>query len=241
MTLPPPTISAAQFAPPSARPLRFTIASRSSAVRVVATQGVEPTAQGATLRRELDGSITVDSSRSSGSEIVLSCPAQSDLSVGTASGRVDISGVMGRVHVVTASGRIDIERAAAIDARTNSAGIHIEHCDGDCRVTTKSGAVHITHAGNVDISAVSGKVIVDEVTDSVVRTMSGVVSLGAGRGSKVQVRTMSGSVDIDLPTGASPDINLRSLSGKVDCECRDGDDGALDIQSTSGSIRVRVR
>lgn len=229
------------FPPPVLTRQRFTIASRSSKVRVVASAAGTPSVSGATLVHNPDGSVTVQPLPRGNAEIVLTCQPSSDISVGTASGRVELIGNLGQVSVVTASGRVDVDRAASLDVRTSSAAVHIGRCERDCRVATKSGSARVTAAGTVDISTFSGKIIVDSVGDAVVRTVSGSVSIVSKRGARSQIRTMSGSVEISLPIGAAPETTLRSTSGTIRCDVPAGSDGGLDVKTASGAIRIAIR
>jgi DUF4097 and DUF4098 domain-containing protein YvlB len=236
MSFPPPSTAPASITAP-----RFNIACRSAKVRVVATAGAQAHAEGATLRQQPDGSFSVVPSEFGSGDVVLVCPQNSDVTVGTSSGRIELTGDLGRVNVVTASGRIDVDHAASLDVRSSSAGIHVGRCDGDCRVATTSGGVHVQHAENVEISAVSGKVVIGDVNDAVVRTVNGSVSLGSPQGGRAHVRTVSGSVDITVPANSSPAGTLRSVSGKIRCEPVAGHDGELNVKTISGSIRVSIR
>lgn len=236
MSFPPPSFVTGSITAP-----RFNIASRSSKVRVVATAGAQPHAEGATLRLQADGSFNVEPSGFGTGDVLLVCPQNSDITIGTSSGRIELSGDLGRVNLVTASGRIDVDHAATLDVRSSSAGVHVGHCDGGCRVATTSGGVHIEHTANAEVSAVSGKVVIDEVTDAVVRTVNGSVSLGSHQGGRAHVRTVSGSVDITVPANANPSGHLRSVSGKIKCEPTAGTDGDINVKTVSGSIRVSIR
>ncbi len=229
------------FPPPVLVRQRFSIASRSAKVRVVAAPDSEPRVTGATLTRNADGSYTVEPRRSGAGEIVLSCPPLSDLSVGTASGQVEICGSFGQLSVVTASGRVEIEQAASLDVRTSSAAVRVGRCDHECRVATKSGAITIAAAGSIDISTLSGKVVVNDVGNAVVRTVSSAVTLCSRQGAVTNVSTLSGRVDISVPTGSHPSTDLTSTTGKVTCETASGSDGQVAVRTSSGAIRISIR
>ncbi len=229
------------FPPPVLTRQRFNIASRSAKVRVVASAAHEPSVTGGILINNPDGSLTVQPLPTGAAEIVLICPPMSDLSVGTASGRVELCGRLGDVSVVTASGRVEIEQAVSVDVRSSSAAVKVARCEGECRVATKSGAIMIAVAGKIEISTQSGKVVVSEVAKAVVQTVSSAVSICGSRGAITDVRTMSGRVDVSVPSGSTPAIDLASVSGKVSCETSAGSDGHIRVRTASGAIRITIR
>ena len=229
--------------PSQLAPARFIIASRSTKVRVVAISGAEPSVEGATLHQQQDGSLTVLPSRCAGHEVLLVCPENSDVAIGTASGRVELVGLFGNTRIVTSSGRVEVDRASSLDIRSTSASVTVGQCEGMCRIATTSGGVHIGSAGQAEVSAVSSKIIIDDTNAASVRTVSGSVTVGCSTGGHAHVRTVSGTVDISVPAAATPAISLRSISGKIRCDCEPtpGDDGELNVKTVSGSIRVSIR
>ena len=125
-----------------------------------------------------------------------------------------------------------------MDARTASARIDIERCDGECNALTKSGVIHIGRAGSVEVSAISGRVTIGEAAHARVRCVAGRVKLTATSPADVKVRTISGAVDVVVPAGATPQTNLRAKVGRIRCDCQPGDDGLVDVETMSGRIHV---
>ena len=222
-------------------PTRISIASRSTAVIVVASAGSELTVEGGQLNSMPDGTFTV--APGPGARVMeIHGPAHLRVTVGTSSGTVDMRGPLGRVAVVTRSGRIHIAEAEELDVRTTSAVIEVGSCPGDCHVVSTSGKVKLGHIGEAHVSSVSGSVTVGLVETAEVRTISGKVSIGIhGSGSHVTVRTMSGAVEGLVVNGGSPSIALSSISGKVECSVASGHDGSIEVSTTSGAIRVSRR
>jgi DUF4097 and DUF4098 domain-containing protein YvlB len=224
-----------QPAPPDPAPLKIT--TRSGNVRVVAGAPGELSVTGGTIERLADGTLHIRREKSS-SSIDVRCAPGTDVTVGTASGKVELTGPLGAVRVATVSGRISVDEGTRIDVRTKSGKIDIGTCAGDCRIMTKSSAVHVRRAGRATVAGVSGVVLLEEVGGAEVKTVSGKVLVGSGGNDRISVHTVSGKVDVRLPSNARPSARLRSLSGRVNCELEPGDDCEVAIVSVSGAIKV---
>jgi len=216
---------------------RISVATRSGRVSVVAAENGKLAVVGGDVETGPDGSATITASRPS-STVEIRCPAGCDVVVGTGSGVVELDGPLGEVHVTTSSGKIKVERAESADLRTRSGAIEVGECDGQCRVVTGSARVRIGRAGCADVSARSGSVSAENLGDGSVHTASGRVELGTSADGSVEVRTVSGSVRVKVPTGRCPTAVLHSHSGSVHCDCEQGADGRIDVATTSGTIRV---
>ena len=219
-------------------PTRISIASRSTAVIVIASDGTELSVEGGLLNSLPDGTFAV--APGPGVKVMeVHGPARLAVTVGTSSGTVEMSGPLGRVAVVTRSGRIHIAEAEELDVRTTSAVIEVGSCTGDCHVVSTSGKVKLGHVGDAHVSSVSGSVTVGLAGTAEVRTISGNVSIGmAGTGGNVTVRTVSGAVEGVVVNGGSPSFALSSVSGRVECNIPSGNDGSFAASTTSGAIRV---
>jgi DUF4097 and DUF4098 domain-containing protein YvlB len=214
------------------------ITTRSGNVRVVG--GRDLAVEGGLIDRHDDGSVYVRRDPDA-SEITISCPAGTDVTIGTVSGKVELEGPLGATRVATVSGRIRVDDASSIDVRTKSGSIRIGQCTGDCRVVTTSSKVHIGAAGRALVAGVSGVVAIESVKDAEVKTVSGnIVCATAGAGD-VSVRTVSGQVDVTVPSDVRPHTHLKSVSGKVECTCESGGDGEIAVATVSGRIKVSCR
>jgi DUF4097 and DUF4098 domain-containing protein YvlB len=216
-------------------PLRVRIESRSGSVRVEAVEGGGLEASGGAIKSDPDGTVVV---RGGSKKLDVRVPAGSDVSIGTISGSVDLKGSVGSARVTSKSGSIDIEDARSVDARTASGTVRVTSCREECRVVVVSGSVLIGHAGTASLSCVSGTIRAAEVDAAEVKTVSGTTELGATATGRVQVRSVSGTVRIKVPSDRSPATRLRSISGRIQCDCEQGRDGEVDIKTVSGTIQV---
>jgi DUF4097 and DUF4098 domain-containing protein YvlB len=221
--------------------LRLHVRTRSGRVSVVASDERGLTVEGANIEHEPDGSVLITGAKRGANRVELTVPIGSDLVIGTLSGHVTVRGEVGDVRVTTASGRVDVERAARVDVRTASGHVTIGTVESECRVVAKSARVDITSAGAVDVAGMSGHVEVGDTGDAQVRTMSGRVELGARHDGRIDVRTLSGKVEVTVPSERQPATQLRSLSGRIRCECANGNDGRIDVATTSGSINIACK
>jgi DUF4097 and DUF4098 domain-containing protein YvlB len=221
---------------PDPAPLHIT--TRSGDVRVHAEGDAALSVEGGTIERQDDGTLHIRREPDTNS-IEVRCAAGTDVTVGTASGKVELRGALGAVRVATISGKIRVDEATRIDVRTKSGSVDIGACTGECRVMTKSAKVHVGSAGRATVAAVSGIVLLERVGGAEVKSISGKVLLGlAPDPGRVSVHTVSGKVEIRIPASSRPSTRLRSLSGRVDCDCPPGDDFEIAVASVSGGIRV---
>ena len=219
-------------------PAPIHITTRSRDVLVQAAGDTELSVEGGTIERRDDGTVHIRRAPDA-SSIEVRCSTGTDVTVGTASGKVELRGALGAVRVATVSGKIRVEDATRIDVRTKSGRVEIGACAGECRVMTKSAKVHVGRAGRATVAAVSGVVLLERVGGAEVKSISGKVLLGlAPDAGRVSVHTVSGKVEIRIPPSSRPSTRLRSLSGRVDCECTPGDDFEIAVASVSGGIRV---
>jgi DUF4097 and DUF4098 domain-containing protein YvlB len=194
------------------------------------------------IETDATGLVALRSPRGGSAALEVRCPAGSDVVVGTVSGKVELRGQFGRVHVTTISSTVDVERADELDVRSVSGSIEIGCCTGGCRVQTKSGRATLGSAGDAQMSTISGRIRLDAAQGDVrAHTVSGKVEVGMETAGDVAVKTMSGAVSVQVPDGVCPSPRLRSLTGRPRFECEEGDDCKINVHSLSGKIEVVPR
>lgn len=171
--------------------------------------------------------------------LLVRCPAGSDVTVGTQSGAVRMTGEFGAVCVTTMSGKIELDRAEEADLRSVSASITVGDCTGRCRINTANGAAAVGHAGALSAGTVSGSIKADKIDGPLkARSVSGSIEARASGEGAITVKTISGKVHIALPEGIEPHTRFKSFSGHLRCDCPEGDDLLLDAMTVSGTIEV---
>jgi DUF4097 and DUF4098 domain-containing protein YvlB len=192
----------------------------------------------------VDGKATVEQApnevvvHATSSNLDIRCPTGTHVRVGSASGRVELRGRLGDARVTTKSSSIKVEDVEALELRSASGSIDVGSCIGYCRLQTASGSVKVEEAGDLDISAKSGSIRVERAAGGRVHGVSGSIDLGATGEDDLEVRLISGSVKVSLPSGTRPKVRLRSVSGSTRCDCDEGDDCCIDASSVSGSIQI---
>ena len=132
-----------------------------------------------------------------------------------------------------------VEQARSLDLRVRSGSVEIGDVAGHCSVVAASGRIEINRAGSIDLTGVSGTVVARSTGGGKVRTTSGRVSVGLDRAADLEVRGVSGTMEIDVARGVAPELRLHTLSGKVKRDVDQGNDCVISVRTVSGSITVR--
>jgi DUF4097 and DUF4098 domain-containing protein YvlB len=213
------------------------VTTRSGMVRVAAVEGSELSVIGGTIEPRPDGGVDIRRAPSA-KTIEVRCAPDTDITVGTDSGNIELSGRLGAVRVASKSGKILVAEAATVDARAKSGKIEIGTCSGECRIMAKSAAVTVERADRATVATVSGVVRLQQVRGAEVKAVSGKVSIGSTGHDRVSVHSVSGKVEIRVPPSIRPSTRLRSVSGKIDSKVTTGDDFEISVSSVSGTIQV---
>lgn len=182
----------------------------------------------------VDDSVATISSPST--RVKLRVPEGMDLIIGTASGRVQVSGRVGSVAVVTGSGNVDIDDADSVDVRTKSGRVAISRSSGEARVVSASGTVEIDHSGATDVTTTSGRIVLCEVTGAArAHCASGKIDITMAGAHDVDAETVSGRISVTLPDGVraridTPAAGSLEAAGNHDCV----------VTARSGSGRVDI-
>ena len=144
-------------------------------------------------------------------------PEGTDVNIGTASGRIECRGQLGRVDVKTASGDVDVEAGSSVVIKTASGDAHLVRSDGEVRGSSASGDFYIGRSdGNTSISSASGDVRLEDAKGSVtISTASGNMRINSFEGNRASFKSMSGNAVIGIPAGTKVDLDVSLLSGKL--------------------------
>jgi hypothetical protein len=218
-------------------PARVRISATSGRVTVIAEPRSDVVVdRGGSAETAADGAVEIRAGRSS--SVVVRCPPEADVIVGTRSGRIELRGRFGAVGVTSQSGSIRVGATASADLRTVSGSVELKACDGLCRVSNTSGGITVGATGDAEISTVSGSVGVEDASGAVqVRSVSGKVRIVSGARGPVRVGTVSGSITISLPAGVRPKVRF-SGRGNVRSSFEPGDDVVIDVAIVSGTVRL---
>lgn len=175
-----------------------------------------------------------------------------DVDVALPSADVNAQIVSGALGVKTASGDISAESVGGpVKVRSVSGDVSLKATDNDVSITLVSGDIDVTAAkGYLDVTSVSGDVtVVDAHAGANVKSTSGDVTVRRAWSGTVRAATVSGDVQIGIPTGRGVTVDARSMSGDLSSEIDlsdersggevgDGDTVRVTAHSVSGDIEI---
>jgi len=165
----------------------------------------------------------VAETRTRSTNLKIIVPEGTNVSVGAVSGNVSLEGRFGTVKVSTVSGHIEVDETEGdVDIRSISGHLEVERCGGRCRANTKSGRIEIGWVGK----------------EARAHTMSGNIEVGTAGQGDVELRSISGKIEVAVDPGRHPNVRLKTLSGKAESELPAGSDFQIKARTISGSIRV---
>lgn len=174
-------------------------------------------------RVEVSDDKRVVETRTRATNLKITVPEGTNVSVGSVSGHVSLKGRFGTVKVSTVSGHIEVDETRGdVDIRSISGHLEVERCGGRCRANTKSGRIEIGWVGK----------------ECRAQTMSGGIEVGTAGQGDMELRSISGRIEITVDPGRRPNTRLKTLSGKTESSLPPGSDFQIRARTISGSIRV---
>ena len=177
------------------------------------------------------------------------CPQGSDLDCDTASAPVAAGGRLGDVKVRTASGTLQLDHVGGmLHAKSASGDLRVERVDGRAEVHTVSGDVEVRHAAEaISVNAISGDVEIGAAGAPLsVTSVSGDLRIGAAGPGEIQLKSVSGDVDVALRTALAVRLDVNSVSGTITSELEvgeapptvEGPEADLRVRTVSGDVRI---
>lgn len=180
-------------------------------------------------------------------KVSIAVPLRSEVDISTDSGDVVVSGVEGEVRLRSAAGDLHVTRAGSVSVRSVSGDVGIEQASGEVRVETVSGDTLVaTTTVNTKLQFAS--------------TSGDLAFRGAcGINCEMELRTLSGDVELQLSAQSSFGLHFISHSGEIidelgmtnagsrppretNMQSRYGAaDGLIECQTFSGDLRVARR
>ena len=182
----------------------------------------------------------------------ITCPHGADLDVRTRSADLEARGEFGSAEVKTASGDIEVqETRGELKVKTASGDIHVERVGSSLDVNSVSGDLHVgSVAADVRAQLVSGDVSVGEVGGSIsANTVSGDQRFEAIERGRVDLKAISGSVNVGIRRGSRLYVDANTVSGSTSSELELSDSPSeqpsedaplveLFVKTVSGDIRI---
>lgn len=181
------------------------------------------------------------------SYVEIATPPGSDAYMGSATARVETHVPLGQVEVKTASGDVEIETADSLLVKTASGNLRTGNTSERLRFTSASGDLRAQKAdGAIQVSTASGNVRIEASDASLdVNTVSGNLRLNYYEGARANLKSMSGTMTLGIPSGTSVDLDVSLLSGKLKLPKPEEGGGApversmsINAKSVSGDLKI---
>jgi len=149
--------------------------------------------------------------------VTVEVPKESDATITSASAKIGSDALLRNLDIKTASGDIDVAFANSAVVKTASGDARIGEVKTDLKVSSASGDVNLGESGGkVNFSSASGDLLIGEASGAVnAATASGDVTVQRFSGRQVNVKSMSGEVELGVPTGTRVDLDATLMSGQL--------------------------
>ena len=157
-------------------------------------------------------------------QVKLKLPRRIDLSVNSISGWLKVGDIDGQTRVNSISGSANIGNVGGkLQMNSVSGSVEVADVGGEARVNSISGSLRLGQVnGSVNVSSVSGGL------------NATLVSLSP---EGIQIRSVSGSVEIGMKSEVNADFSAESVSGQV---YLDLPNVTLDSETKSPNVRARI-
>lgn len=180
---------------------------------------------------------------------VLTLPTGTELTAGLASANLSVAVELGGLTVKSASSDVEADAVTGdVLVKIASGDVRIGRVGGRARIASASGDLEIGEAlGPCVAHTASGDVEIDFAGGDVeAKTASGEVVIRRFMGGSAAAKSMSGDVEVGVPSGTRVELNLSTLSGKVELPEESGTTQdsiperrvAITAKSVSGDITI---
>src|SRR6266508_3847350 len=154
-------------------------------------------------------------------DVTITLPSGSRLQGETGMGELLCEGRLGECRFKTGYGEIRLDQAGAVNLRSASGDVTVDHADGGAEITASNGAVNIRRIdGPATVKNSNGSVRIGEVT-------SGAVTL----------ETAAGSLEVGIHTGTAAWLDLNTVAGRIRNELA----AAAGPDNSEETVEVRAR
>jgi hypothetical protein len=134
---------------------------------------------------------------------------------------------------------LSVPQKSELDIATDSGDVMVRGVDGEVRLYSAAGDLHVVRANGVEVRSVSGDVAVEEAAGPVrIETVSGdaVVNMVPGAQGKLQFKTTSGDLTWNGACGSGCRLEANSLSGDLAFRFQRGSSFDMRYLSHSGEV-----
>ena len=187
--------------------------------------------------------------RRRGLDLTIKAPQGSSCAAKTVSADLACVGDLSALSMQTASGDTTAASVSgAVAVRSASGDVLLDGTGGDVAISTASGDIHASRVGgHARINTASGDVAIGYCDSSVTaQTASGDIQLGAVATGRIELRSVSGDMQVAVVPGIGVYLDLASTSGSIQSDLDPSDDepgesGApveIRCRALSGDIRI---
>ena len=174
--------------------------------------------------------------------VILKLPRNIDLSVSSVSGSLKAGDVNGQTHVSSISGSANIGNVGGkLQVSSISGSLDVGNVGAEARVTSISGNLTVGNVGaDARVTSISGNLRVGQVNGSLdVSSVSGGLNatLASLSPQGIQIKSVSGSVELGFTSEVNADFNAEHISGEV---YFDVPNVTRDNESKSSNVRARI-
>ena len=156
--------------------------------------------------------------------MMIKLPRRIDLSVNSISGPIKVGDVDGQTHVSSISGSAKIANVGGkLEVSSISGSLDVGNVGAEARVTSISG--------NLRLGQVNGSLEVSSVSGALNATLVSLSPQG------IQIKSVSGSVEIGFKSEVNADFNAEHVSGEV---YLDVPNVTRDSETKSSNVRARI-
>jgi hypothetical protein len=190
--------------------------------------------------------------------VTIELPAGSALNGGGGLTDFHATGPLGEVRIKVGMGRVDVESAEALNVKSGTGDIVVEHAAGHAEIAAGSGEVRLQRLdgtgvvknsngdvwlgeaqGDLRITSANGDIAVDHARAPVsAKTANGSVRLGEVTRGAVVLETHLGDLEVGIPEGTPAFLDVKATAGRVRNALEASD--APDASAESVEVRART-
>jgi len=181
--------------------------------------------------------------RRRGLELTIKVPEGSSCAAKTASADLACVGEIGALAMQTASGDTSAASVSGdVTVQSASGDVLLDSTGGEVAIRTASGDVHVSRiGGDARISTASGDVAIGYCASSMTaQTASGDIRLGAVATGQIELRSVSGDMQVAVVPGIGVYLDLASTSGSIH-SALDPSDADDDLGSSAVPVEISCR
>ncbi len=165
-------------------------------------------------------------------------PNQTDVSVGTSGGEVQLSRLDGDARLSTSGGRVRAEDIVGdVHARTSGGSVRVARVRGMVDASTSGGSIEIaTIAGPVRAGTSGGGITIEAASGDVSAETSGGGIRVSGAGGRVEAHTSGGPVTVAFAPGNARGGELSTSGGGVTAAVDPAAALSIDASSSGGGV-----